>query len=50
MNPVWHPLWLALETVVWFLTLALLILGTYTLGMRLGRRWPGRRRGPRLTP
>ena len=36
MNPVWHALWLAIETAAWFIVLATLILGAYVLvtGMR----------------
>ncbi|HLA25382.1 MAG TPA: hypothetical protein VJ206_08305 [bacterium] len=50
MNPVWHPLWLAVETAVWLLALVLLVLGTYVVAMGLTRRRPWSRRRQRVNP
>jgi len=47
MNPVWHPLGMALETAVVLLAAVALVLGTYALAARVAYRGrgPGAARG-----
>ena len=38
MNPVWHALWLAIETAAWFVIFATLACGVYVLFAGMSRR------------